>query len=81
MSEDDTFDDDHTQDVFDEFILSLPLDHRRMLVVLLAESFRTRQGMGVVDAARKAGSIVGYSNKTTKTRGCSRRESKESMND
>jgi hypothetical protein len=37
-----------------------------MLAVLLAESFRTRQRMCVVDAARGAGSIVGYSNKTVR---------------
>ena len=65
-SEDDTFDDDRAQDVFDEFILRLPLDHRRMLAVLLAESFRTRQWMGIVDAAREAGSVVGYSDKTVR---------------
>ena len=65
-SEDDTFDDECAQDIFDEFILSLQLDQRRMLAVLLAESFRTRQGMGVVEAAREAGSIVGYSDKTVR---------------
>ena len=65
-SEDDTFDDECAQDIFDEFILSLQLDQRRMLAVLLAESFRTRQGMGIVDAAREAGSIVGYSDKTVR---------------
>ena len=42
----------------------LPLDDRRMLAVLLTESFKTRQKMGVVDAAREAGSIVGYSDQT-----------------
>ena len=65
-SEDDTFDDECAQDIFDEFILSLQLDQRRMLAVLLAESFRTRQGMDIVDAAREAGSIVGYSDKTVR---------------
>ena len=65
-SEDDTFDDDHAQDVFVKFILSLPLDDQQMLAVLLAESFRTTQGMGVVDAAREAGSIVSYSDKTVR---------------
>ena len=65
-SEDDTFDDERAQDLFDEFILSLPLDHRRMLAVLLTESFKNRQGMGVIDAAREAGSIVGYSDKTVR---------------
>ena len=37
-----------------------------MLAVLLAESFRTRQRMGAVGAAREAGSIVGYSDKTVR---------------
>ena len=49
-----TFDGDAAQEVFDDFILCLPLDDRRMLAVLLTESFRTRQKMGVVDAAREA---------------------------
>ena len=62
-SEDNTFDDECAQDVFDKFILSLLLDHQCMLAVLLAESFRTRQRMGVVDAAREAGLIVSYSDK------------------
>ena len=50
-----TFDDDAAQEIFDD---------RRMLSVLLTESFRMRQKMGVVDAAREAGSIVGYSDWT-----------------
>ena len=40
--------------------------YRRMLAVLLTESFNTRQKMGVVDAAREAGSIVGYSDQTVR---------------
>ena len=46
------------------FILCLATNDRHMLAVLLAESFWTRQNMGVVDAACEAGSIVGYSDKT-----------------
>ena len=61
------FDGDAAQEVFDDFVLSLPLDDRRMLAVLLMESFRKRQKMQVVDAARKAGSIVGYSDRTVRT--------------
>jgi hypothetical protein len=38
-----------------------------MLAVLLMESFRKRQKMQVVDAAREAGSIVGYSDRTVRT--------------
>ena len=41
-----TFDADDAQEVFDDFILCLPLNDRRMLVVLLTESFRTRQRCG-----------------------------------
>ena len=36
------FDDERAQDVFDDFVLSLPLDDRRILAALLMESFRTR---------------------------------------
>ena len=61
-----TFDDDAVQEVFDDFIQCLSLDDRRMLAVLLTESFRTRQKMGIVDAAREAGSIVGYSDRTVR---------------
>ena len=61
-----TFDGDAAQEVFDDVILCLPLDDRRMLAVLLTESFKTRQKMGVVDAAREAGSIVGYSDQTVR---------------
>ena len=65
-----TFDGDAAQEVFDDVILCLPLDDRRMLAVLLTESFKTRQKMGVVDAARDAardaGSIVGYSDQTVR---------------
>ena len=42
------FDGDAAQDVFDDFVLSLPLDDRRMLAVLLMESFKNRQNMQVV---------------------------------
>ena len=65
-SEDGTFDDERAQEKFDDFVLSLPIDDRHMLAVLLMESFRTRQKMRVVDAAREAGSIVGYNDKTVR---------------
>ena len=61
-----TFDDDAAQEVFDDFILCLPIDDRRMLAMLLTEGFRRRQKMGIVDAAREAGSIVGYSDRTVR---------------
>ena len=40
--------------------------YRRMLAVLLTESFKTGQKMGIADAAREAGSIVGYSDQTVR---------------
>ena len=61
------FDDEWAQDLFDDFMPSLTLNDRRMLAVLLMESFRTRQKMRVVDTAREAGSIVGYSDQTVRT--------------
>lgn len=62
----DDFDDDKAQEIFDDFILALPLDDRRLLAVVLMESFRKRQKMQVVDAAREAASIVGYSDRTVR---------------
>ena len=44
------FDGNAAQEVFDDFILCVPLDDRRMLAVLLTESFKTRQKLGIVDA-------------------------------
>jgi hypothetical protein len=57
-SEDDTFDDECAQDIFDDFILSLFTDDRCMLAVLLAESFRTLRTSGLL--------IVGYSDRTVR---------------
>ena len=61
------FDGDAVLEVFDNFVLSLPVDDRCMLAVLLMESFRKRQKMQVVDEAREAGSIVGYSDRKVRT--------------
>ena len=47
------------QEVFDEWILSLTQDHRKMLSVVLFESFCTRQGMSKMNAAQEAASITG----------------------
>ena len=48
------------QEVFDEWMTSLRLEQRKMLAVILMESFKQRQKMKVRDAAREAGSIVGF---------------------
>ena len=41
------------QEVFDEWMLSLTQNHRKMLSVVLFESFCTRQGMSKMNALRK----------------------------
>lgn len=60
------FDEHKAQKIFDDYMVSLPLDQRRMLGVILMESFKTRQKMNVKDAAREAGSIVGFNEKTVR---------------
>ena len=45
-------------------MVTLRLEQRKMLAVTLMENFKTRQKMNVKDAAREAGSIVGFSDKT-----------------
>ena len=47
------------QEVFDEWMLSLTQNHRKMLSVVLFESFCTRQGMNKMNAAQEAASITG----------------------
>lgn len=46
--------------------IALPLDMRRMLAVILMESFKKRQDMQVVAAATEAGSIMGYNERTVR---------------
>ena len=58
------FDQQKAQEIFDDFVLSLPLEQRRLLGVILMESFKSRQKMNVKDAAREAGSIIGFNEKT-----------------
>ena len=65
-SDGETFDDDRAQSVFDDWMVSLRLDDRRMLAVILMESFKRRQDMNVKDAAQEAGSIVGFNEKTVR---------------
>ena len=60
------FNDSVAQEIFDDWMVSLRLDQRRMLAVILMESFKTRQGMTVKDAATEAGSIVGFNEKTVR---------------
>ena len=45
-------------------MVSLRLDQRKMLAVILMESFKQRQKMSITDAAREAGSIVGVNEQT-----------------
>ena len=64
--EEGVFDQQRAQEIFDDYMLSLPLELRRMLGVILMESFKTRQKMNVKDAAKEAGSIVGFNEKTVR---------------
>ena len=47
------------QEAFDDFMLTLTRDQRKMLSVLLYESFHSRQKMSMMDAARESASITG----------------------
>ena len=47
------------QEVFDDWMLTLTRDQRKMLAVLLHESFRKRQNMNKMNAAQEAASITG----------------------
>lgn len=60
------FDDDKAQSIFDDFMVALPLYYRRMLAVVLMESFRKRQQMNIKEAAQETGSIVGWNEKTVR---------------
>ena len=59
-------DQQRAQEIFDDWMVSLRLDQRWMLVVILMESFKCRQRMNVKDATQKAGLIVGFSEKTVR---------------
>ena len=54
------------QEIFDNIIVALSRDTRRLLAVILNESFKKRQKMQIMDAAREAGSITGYSECTVR---------------
>ena len=62
------FDDSKAQKIFDDWMVFLSLNQRRMLAVILMESLKTRQGMTVKDAATETGSIVGFNEKTARTK-------------
>ena len=47
-------------------MVSLPALQRKTLAVLLMESFKKRQNMGVMDAAQEAASITGFNEKTVR---------------
>ncbi len=48
-------------------MISLPAMQRKMLSVLLFQSFRVRQAMNITDAAQKAASITGFNEKTVRS--------------
>ena len=58
------FGDVQAQEVFDDFMVSLPLLQRKNLSVLLMQSFKSRQGMKALDAAQEAASICGFNERT-----------------
>ena len=60
------FSDDKAQDIFDDWIVSLTLADRKMLSVLLFDSFRERQKMSVKEAAQESASIAGFNEKTVR---------------
>lgn len=64
MEVEEEFTEEKAQEIFDDFVVALPRDVRRMMAVILMESFKKRQKMRVVDAAREAGSITGYNERT-----------------
>ena len=47
------------QEVFDDFILTLTREQRKMLSVLLYESFQNRKKMSKMDSSRESTSITG----------------------
>ena len=49
--------------MFDEWMVSLRLDQRKMLAVILMETFKNRWQLNAKDAATEAGSVVGFNEK------------------
>ena len=52
------------KNVFDDRVLTLPLESRKMLSVLLMETFRKRFQMKITAAALEAAWITGFNEKT-----------------
>ena len=52
--------------MFDEWMVSLRLDQRKMLAVILMETFKNRWELNAKDAATEAGSVVGFNEKTVR---------------
>lgn len=63
MEIEEEFTEERAQEIFDDFVVALPRDVRRMLAVILMESFKKMQ---VVAAATEAGSIMGYNERTVR---------------
>ena len=66
MSFESDFGDDEAQNIFDDWVVSLPALQRKTLAVLLMQSFRIRQKMSVMDAAQEAASVTGFNEKTVR---------------
>ena len=60
------FDDETAQGLFDDWVVSLRSYDRKMLSVSLLHAYKTRQGMGVVDAAQESASFTGFNEKTVR---------------
>ena len=54
------------QELFDDWMVSLRLDQRKMLSVILMETFKSRMKMSAKDAATDSGSVVGFNEKTVR---------------
>ena len=65
-TEDVDFDADKAQEIFDDFMVALPIDSRKMLAVLLMENFQKRQNMSIMNSAREAASIIGFNERTVR---------------
>ena len=52
------------QDIFDDWMVSLRLDQRKMLSVILMETFKNWMRLNVMYAATEVGSVVGFNEKT-----------------
>ena len=48
------------QELFDDWMVSLRLDQRKMLAVILMETFKNRMKLTAKDAAMEAGSVMFY---------------------